>query len=321
MAKLSKIIIFATFLIYVFCSLIRAGSLQKVTRGNFIFIYPKGDSLLVEYLLKETDKPLQRVESFFYESLTTPVTILIVKSDRAFRAYFQNKIPEWSQAIAIPRERMIVLKLSNADQIRKGPQILVHEVVHILVYDHLKGAGIPTWLNEGLAEYFSEGNLSLQKKILLADAIVGNKTIDLMAMDTLFRFSTAKARLAYIEAQSAVAFMVEKYGLSKLKQFLDYLARRKILDDAFKLTYHFDFLDFEIQWNEYIYKHYRYLVLLRFEEWIFAFMALLFLIAVLAVYLRNKKKLKKMQDEEDSSDFFEYPGWDESNSDESNEFR
>lgn len=321
MAKLSKIIIFATFLIFGFCSLIQAANLQKVVRGNFLFIYPKGDSLLVDYLLKETDKPLHRVESFFYESLTTPVTILIVKSDRAFRAYFQNKIPEWSQAIAIPRERMIVLKLSNADQIRKGPQILVHEVVHILVFDHLKGAGIPTWLNEGLAEYFSEGNLSLQKKIILSDAIVRNQTIDLMAMDTLFRFGTVKARLAYIEAQSAVAFMVQKYGMPRLKQFLDYLAQRKTLNEAFKLTYHFDFLDFEIQWNEYIYKHYRYLVLLKFEEWIFAFIALLFLVAVLAVYLRNKKKLKKMEDEDDSSDFFEYPHLDESDSDKSNEFR
>ncbi len=308
MAKLSKIIIFATFLIVLFCSLIYAGSMRKVTRGNFIFIYQEGDSLLVEYLLKETDEPLRRVESFFYESLTMPVTILIVKSDRAFRAYFRNQIPEWSQAIAIPRERMIVLKLSNAEQIRKGPQILVHEVVHILVYDHLKGAGIPTWLNEGLAEYFSEGDLSLQKKIILSDAIVRNQTIDLMAMDTLFRFNAVKARLAYIESQSAVAFLVQKYGLPRLKQFLDYLAQRKILNDAFKLTYHFDFLDFEIQWNEYIYKHYRYLVLLKFEEWIFAFIALLFLIAVFAVWLRNKKKLKNMEDEEDQADFFEYPG-------------
>ncbi len=309
MAKLGKIIIFATFLIFGYCSLTQAASLKKIARGSFLFYFPKGDSLLVEYLLKETDKPLQRVESFFYESLTTPVTILIVKSDRAFRAYFQNQIPEWSQAIAIPRERMIVLKLSDADQIRKGPQILVHEVVHILVYDHLKGVGIPTWLNEGLAEYFSEGGLSLQKKIILAEAIVSNRTIDLMAIDTLFRFSTAKARLAYIESQSAVAFLAQEYGLRRLKRLLDYLAQRKILNDAFLLVYHFDFLDFEIKWNEYIYKHYRYLVLLRFEEWIFVFMTLLFLLAVLVLFLRNKKKIRKMEEEEEAellNGFLEY---------------
>ncbi len=306
MAKLGKIIIFATFLIFLFCSLTQGGNLKKLSRGSFLFIYPKGDSLLVQYLLKETDAPLKRVESFFYESLNTPVTILIVKSDRAFRAYFQNKIPEWSQAIAIPRERMIVLKLSDADQIRKGPQILVHEVVHILVYDHLKGTPIPTWLNEGLAEYFSEGDLSLQKKIILSDAIVSNKTIDLMAIDTLYRFGAVKARLAYIESQSAVAFLVKTYGLNRLKELLDYLAQRKILNDAFEKTYHFDFLDFEIQWNEYIYKHYRWLVLLKFEEWIFALIALLFLVTVLAVYIRNKKKLKEMEKEETDTEFLRY---------------
>ncbi len=309
MAKLGKIIIFATFLSFLLCSLTRADRLQKITRGSFLFYFSKGDSLLVEYLIKETDRPLRKVESFFFESLTTPVTILLVKSDRAFRAYFHNRIPEWSQAIAIPRERMIVLKLSDAEQIRKGPQILVHEVVHILVYDHLKGAGIPTWLNEGLAEYFSEGDLSLQKKIILADAIVSNRTIDLTAIDTLFRFGTAKARLAYIESQSAVAFLMQKYGADRLRQLLDYLAQRKILNDAFLLTYHFDFLDFEIKWNEYIYKHYRYLVLLKFEEWIFAFITLLFLLAVFVVFLRNKKKIKKMEEEEENdlfNGFLEY---------------
>ena len=305
MAKFSKIIIFATFQFFLLCSLTKAGDLQKFTRGNFLFYYPKGDSLLVEYLLKKTDKPLHRVESFFYEPLTTPVTILIVKSDRSFRAYFHNQIPEWSQAIAIPRERMIVLKLSDAEQIKKGPQILVHEAVHILVFDHLKGANIPTWMNEGLAEYFSEGAPSLQKRIILSNAIVENKMIDLMAIDTLFRFNAVKARLAYIESQSAITFLVQKYGLSHLKQLLDYIAQRKILNDAFKLTYNFDFLDFEIKWNEYIYKHYRWLVLLKFEDWLFAFISLLFLAAVLAVYLRNKKKLKQMEEESEELEMFE----------------
>jgi len=217
-------------------------------------------------------------------------------------SYFCNRITEWSQAIAIPNERMIVLKLSNSDQIREGPRILLHEIVHILTYDFLKGAPLPTWLNEGLAQYFSEGDLTLQQKIVLAQAIVENKMIDLMAMDTLFRFSTAKARLAYIEAQSAVDFLATQYGLPRLKKMLLFLRHRQTLNETFRKTYGFDFLDFEIQWNEYIYAHYRWLVLLKIEEWLFVLMALLFLVAVFAVYVRNKKKLRAMEEEEMSKD-------------------
>ncbi len=307
MAKLGKIIIFATFLILLFCSLIQAGDLQKMQRRDFLIYYHRGDSLLVEYLLENIEQPLRKIELFFVESLSIPVSILIVKSDKEFRTYFRNQIPEWSQAIAIPNERMIVLKLSNSDQIREGPRILLHEIVHILLYDFLHGAPLPTWLNEGLAQYFSEGDLSLRQKVVLAQAIVENKMIDLMAMDTLFRFSPVKARLAYIEAQSAVDFLATHYGLSRLKQMLLFLHQHRSLNQAFLKTYGFDFLDFEIQWNEYIYAHYRWLVLLNVEEWLFVLMALLFLAAVLAVYVRNKKKLRAMEMEEETmhnSDIF-----------------
>ncbi len=302
MVKFIKIFIFATFQIFLFCSLTRASDLQKMQKRDFLIYYHSGDSLLAEYLLQNIDQPLKKIESFFVESLNIPVSILIVKSDKEFMGYFGNRIPEWSQAIAIPNERMIVLKLSNSDQIREGPRILLHEIVHILVFDFLKGAPLPTWLNEGLAQYFSEGDLTLQQKIVLAQAIVENKMIDLMAMDTLFRFSTAKARLAYIEAQSAVDFLATHYGLVRLKKMLLFLRHRQTLNQAFQKTYGFDFLDFEIQWNEYIYAHYRWLVLLKIEEWLFVLMALLFLLAVLVVYVRNKKKLRAMEEEEMSKD-------------------
>ncbi|NOX88929.1 MAG: hypothetical protein GXO77_07875 [Calditrichaeota bacterium] len=272
--------------------------MHKKVRGDFIFYFKKQDSLLVQRLMDKIETPLKNIEKFFTRSSDSPVTVLIIKSETEFRKYFRNQIPEWSQAIAMPEERSIVLKLANADQIKKSPQILLHEIVHVLVFDYTRGRTIPTWLNEGLAEYFSEGTLSFDKKILLADAIVQKRVLDFTAIDTLAHLDYIRARLAYIQAQSAVVFLVDRYGRAKLHDLLSYMAENHTFYRAFKKIYGFDFLDFEIQWNEYIYKRYRWLVLLKFEQWLFAAIGILFIIAVIIVYLKNKKKIRELEEQE-----------------------
>ncbi len=294
MAKANKIIIFGIFIVGQICSLTLAKSLEKLQYGRLVFYYEPGDRLLTERLIKNIDEPLKKIEQLFQESVQTQVSVLITKSDAQFMEFLKGRVPEWSQAVALPEQRMIVLKLADAEQIKKSPTILLHELMHVLIYDHLKGRYIPAWLNEGMADYFSENGLSFEKKIVLAQAIVNKKIIDLAAIDTMFRWNAPKARLAYIEAQSAVEFIVSAYGVERLVELLNNVRQQRSFPGAFVKTFGFDLLDFEIRWNEYIKKKYRWLVLLKVEEWIFALSGVLFLIAVIVVYLRNRKKLKEL---------------------------
>lgn len=304
LVKVKKIFIFGIFLIVGFCSLTYGGTLKKQQFGALIFYYDQPDSLLVKELIRKINRPWQRVEGLFHEALDLPVSVRLTKSDAEFNQFLRNQVPEWSQAVALPRQRMVVLKLADAEQIKKSPQILIHELMHILLSDFLQGRYLPVWLNEGMADYFSEGGLSFEKKIVLAEAMVQKKIMDLMSIDSLLKMKAPQARLAYVESQSAVEFIVKQYGDQRLIQLLKNIKQQKNFREAFHLTFGFDLLDFEIQWNEFIKQKYRWLVLLKFEEWIFALSGLLFLIAVVMVYFRNKKKLKTLteEDQEDLND-------------------
>ncbi len=295
LAKFGKIFIFATFL----WSLTWGASLKKMERDPLLYYFDRQDSLLVERLHAKIKKPLQPLKRFFEESFDTPISVMVVKSDGQFHRFLRDQVPEWSQAVAFPQERMIVLKLSDAEQIKKSPQILLHELVHVLLYDLLRGRAVPLWLNEGLAEFFSEGTLSFDKKIVLAEAIVSKKLIDFKAIDTLLNMNAQQARLSYIQSQSAVSYLMEQYGQNRIRILLKNVLSLHSFERAFKQTYGFDFLDFEIRWNEYVSKKYRWLILWKFEEWIFSGIGLLFLIAVLAVYLRNRKKRKQLEEEDE----------------------
>ncbi len=304
LAKVNKIFIFGIFLIISFWSLTYGATLKKQQYRALIFYYDQPDSLLVNELIQKIDRPLQRIEGLFHEALDVPVSVRLTKSDKEFEGFLYNQVPEWSQAVALPQQRMVILKLADAEQIKKSPQILIHELVHILLYDFLQGAYLPVWLNEGMADYFSEGGLSFEKKIVLAQAMVQKKIIDLMSIDSLLKMKAPQARLAYVEAQSAVEFMAKQFGDQRLIELLKNIRHQKNFHKAFRFTFGFDLLDFEIQWNEFIKQKYRWLVLLKFEEWIFALSGLLFLIAVVVVYLRNRKKLKTLS-EEDQDDFID----------------
>ena len=301
LAKAKKIFIFGIFIIVNLWSLTIGDSLKKEQYGPLIFYYDQPDSLLVRELIRKIERPWQNVQRIFHEALTIPVSVRITKSDAEFFRFLRHRVPEWSQAVALPGQRMVVLKLADAEQIKKSPQILVHELMHVLLFDYLRNIYLPTWLNEGLADYFSEGGLNFEKKLVLAQAIVQKKIIDLAAIDSLQQMKAPRARLAYVEAQSAVEFIVRQYGEAKIVELLKSLRLRKDFGKAFQQTFGFDLLDFEIQWNESIKKKYRWLVLLKFEEWIFALSGILFLIAVVVVYLRNKKKMKSltMEDQDD----------------------
>ncbi len=304
LAKVRKIFIFGIFLIVSFWSLTYGEALKKQQYGALIFYYDQTDSLLVKGLIEKIKTPWRRVEILFQEALNIPVSVRLTKSEAEFNRFLHHQVPEWSQAVALPKQRMVVLKLADAEQIRKSPQILIHELMHILLSDYLQGAYLPVWLNEGLADYFSEGGLSFEKKIILAEAVVQKKIMDLMALDSLLNMPAPKARLAYVEAQSAVEFIAKQFGDERLLELIREIKTQKNFRKAFHFTFGFDLLDFEIRWNEFIKQKYRWLVLLKFEEWIFALSGLLFLVAVIVVYLRNKKKLKTLADE-DQEDFYD----------------
>ena len=125
-----------------------------------------------------------------------------------------------------------------------------HEVTHILV--HRGGTSlfrkIPSWLNEGLAEF---GNVdpAFSYNIALEFAIAQERLLPVMFM-ALLPGDPEDVIIFYGQARSIILFMIENFGKPKLTQLMKELQTGTHMDDAMLKIYGQDRLGIDTIWRE-----------------------------------------------------------------------
>jgi hypothetical protein len=78
---------------------------------------------------------------------------------------------EWTGAVAYPAFNIVLIPVTSSN-LDWAKRTLAHEITHLLVYEAIFGpfGDIPTWLNEGLAQY-AEGEMEAYHRHLLDEAI------------------------------------------------------------------------------------------------------------------------------------------------------
>ena len=117
------------------------------------------------------------------------------------------------------------------------PHELTHWVVHQVTFNDY-GAGLPTWLDEGLATYIQGAVPDYQAA--LNYAIQNNQLISVRSLSSPFSAITQEALISYGESQSIVTFLIQTYGENKMNQLLNVFQQGSDYDDALKQVYGFD---------------------------------------------------------------------------------
>jgi len=301
LSKLFKILIFATFIVTLFGSL-KNSQAERIAYvyQNYRFVCDPADTLLTKKLVEKTKPALQILENFYGRGPRTIVTIQLTSSESSYHKYARNGVPEWSQAVAFPGQRLIVLRLASAEEVQQAVQTLTHELSHLFCAEIVPANRFPTWLNEGLAQFLSGKRLSLNDKMLLANALTLKRVKRLQALEGLHDFSPVKARLAYIQSLYAVDYFVRMHGRATLSKLVQNLGRFRSANRAWMQTVGYDALDFEIYWYEDLSRSYRWLVWLNLDNLIWLSMGLLALLAIWLVRRRNRLKLQRWEEEEDA---------------------
>ena len=125
-----------------------------------------------------------------------------------------------------------------------------HEVTHILT----SRAGdsifrrVPSWLNEGLAEY---GNVDpgFSYDIALEFAVATDRLLPI-TFSRVLPGTSEEAIIFYGQARSIVQFMVARFGPAKMNEFMATLKGGKNMDDALEQVYGVDRLGLENMWRE-----------------------------------------------------------------------
>ncbi len=272
---------------------------RRMRVGGLVILYRLNEEENALKVASALQTVVPRMEQFYGISVPAGLRIVIVSDERMFYQRVGRVLPQWVGAVFIPSRRMILVKSPRwKGTLFDMHKSLVHELSHAFFATKFRDGVLPLWFNEGLAELISEGGISMEAGIELAKAIWFKQLIPLADVDSLFRFSAGRARLAYIQSLSAVIFLREK--LPREAQWEAFLrsVERKGLDAALKEWLNWDRIDFEIKWYKWLRHKYRWFILLNFDYFIWLFLVLMFLLAFVRRYYQNRKRLRRWEQEE-----------------------
>ena len=131
-------------------------------------------------------------------------------------------------------------------------EILCHEYTHALIHD-LTNDQCPLCLNEGLAGY--EGRKRLRTPVAqLAAAVREKRLIPWNALSDQFTAlpSAEEVALAYQQAESIVAYLVNRYGFWKIRRVLKAINDGAAWDATFVDEYHVKLTRLETDWKAWL---------------------------------------------------------------------
>ena len=228
--------------------------------------------------------------------------IILVKNNNDF-----NKITGKSYivALAIPRKKLIIIDYSKMGQ---GPysfkKTMKHEVCHLMLHHHIPGAELPKWLDEGIAQWVSDGMIELlihPKRQSLDDAVLAGKYIPLSELRYRFPQDRRSLWLAYEESKSMVAYIEKRFGREGVLNLLNHLKAGLDFDTAVYKNFSMSVDMLESSWQRQLKKRARIFrfVATHMYEFIFILAALL----TVAGFIRFLFKKRAYKDEEDDDDF------------------
>ncbi len=188
----------------------------------------------------------------YYPKEPIPV-ILYTKKD--FESITNN--PKWVDGLFDGIIRINTLDIEKNKKRLKT--LLYHEYTHALLYRKIEKP-IPTWINEGLAQYNEPKRYLLDKtEIGILNKHFKNKSlIPFSELDRKFleRKNKERLKLAYIESKLLIKFIDQRYGFSKIQEILDGLSSGKSIDSLLKAVLFLNKEEFEKKWINWVKKTY-----------------------------------------------------------------
>jgi tetratricopeptide (TPR) repeat protein len=170
-------------------------------------------------------------------------------------AYFDiTGSPAWVGAINDGRIRVPVQGLSSMTP--PLSRTLKHELVHSFLAQKTRDR-CPTWLHEGLAQWFEGKRADPELAAWLIVNVVNNRIPSLALMDgSWMGLQPATARSFYISSLLVVEYLVQRFGMGDVERLLSRLPNEPTSEAAIKGVYRMDYRELESETVEYLYRTY-----------------------------------------------------------------
>jgi tetratricopeptide (TPR) repeat protein len=182
--------------------------------------------------------------------LGTPPRDSILVTLYTEQAFFDvTRAPSWSGALNDGKLRIPINGLSSMTP--ELARVLRHELTHTFI-NQLSAGRCPTWLHEGIAQFFEPKSLSGHGR-QLAQLFKTQSNIPLNALEGSFlRFSGPQAYLAYAESLAAVSYINDSSGMGDIQRILQLLSQGSSTEAALRATIHSDYGQLESEVGKYL---------------------------------------------------------------------
>jgi Tol biopolymer transport system component len=222
-----------------------------------IYFNQKGESL-AEFTAKESEKDLKLIEKSFNYKINNRISIIVYNSTNDFQEtnitdeYLSEGIEGFTELF---KNRVVIQFMGSYKEFR---HLIHHELTHGVINDMFFGGSlqniisnnisinIPSWFNEGMAEYQSLG-WDINTDMFIRDAIISEYLPD---VDQLNGY------LAYRGGEAVWHYISEKYGEEKIGEIVNKLKGTGSVEEAFKSSLGLSLEEFNERWKKEIKKTY-----------------------------------------------------------------
>jgi WD40 repeat protein len=224
-----------------------------IQTDNFDIYYYQGEYELAEYAAGVLEQAYLRIRDELRYDLRKRIPVILYNSPNDFQQtnVVSDLIEEAVGGFTESFKTRVVVPFSGSYEDFR--HVLHHELTHAVVYDMLYGNALgslfsrqylfqlPLWFAEGYAEYSSRHGWDIQGDMVLRDATINGYLTPL---------EYAGGFLVYKEGQSAIGYIVEKYGQEKISEILNRGKSELSMDRALKSAIGMDQKTFSEEWEK-----------------------------------------------------------------------
>jgi len=276
---------------------------DRVQTENFLLLFEPSLVKPAQHIIEVFPRIKSDLENNLGWNLNLKPVILLIHYNKTFRKI--SSLP-YVSAFAVPQKQLIVIDYSKMNLNLFILEItLKHELCHLLLHNHIKTSHIPRWLDEGVAQWVSDGMSELliaKQGDVLQPAVLSGTILNLENISKTFPYNKPELFLAYEESKNIVEYIVMKFGKNGLCSILDNLKNGNNINAAILKTTDISKDQLEADWHKYLKKNNTWFIWIT----IHIYEILFFLTAITSVYGFFKLSIKKRNyTDEDDPEFDE----------------
>ena len=211
----------------------------KVVRLHYI---DASDSF-AQHMLQLADTGVANAAALFGVTETRPIDYYVYPSQATFQQGTNQPDTVGGTVHESVRICYATVEPNNSDYAAK---VMPHEPTHVVFWDASQNPyhERPRWLNEGFAQYVSQGYDSDSRQIVDQAAQDGSLP-SLLALGDFFPLDSSRISMVYAESVAAADFMVSKYGRPAIAKLLQAYLKGDTDDEAFMAAFGVDVAAFD----------------------------------------------------------------------------